>query len=201
MIGTKGAGEKGGMQEKRRGGGSRDVRIENQMGHLGRHPRHLGWWWPRVLTARIEDSNEQGCQGSLQPKVSATQWEGRIWKLLQGAERPAHHLQGLRTTGRQQRQSAVRMAGDAISSGSTDNRSECDTHCPWPQNTDSWLMSLWFEKPIINFINSYQHRVRRFPFPSNRRGSSPQISLCPALYLHKKEGFAQPGWAKSLLLQ
>ena len=175
------------------------MRTENQMGHLGRHPRLLGWW-PRVLTAGTEDSNEQGCQGSLQPQVSAMQWDGRIWKLLQGAERSAHHLQGLRTTGRQRRQSAVRMAGDAISSGST-NRSERDTHCLWPQNTDSWLMSLWFEKPIINFINIYQHRVHRVPFPSNRRGSSPQISLCPALYLHKKEGFAQPSWAESSLLQ
>lgn len=99
------------------------------------------------------------------------------------------------------RESAVRMAGDAVSSGNTENRSEQDTHCPWPQNIDSWLMSLWFEKPIISFINSYQRRVRRFPFPSNRRGSSPQISLCPALYLHKKKGFAQPGWAESSILQ
>lgn len=46
-------------------------------------------------------------------------------------------------------------------------------------------MSLWFSKPIINFISQYHPRVSRFLYPPNRKALNPQISVCAQHFTHK----------------
>lgn len=116
----------------------------------------------------------QPCSGRKDLEIAAGSWE------------TSTSPPGTQDHGEGNRESAVRMAGDARLLRK--HRKQIRTGYTLSLAPEHWLLVNVFmvEKPIISFINSYQRRVRRFPFPSNRRGSSPQMSLCPALYLHKE---------------